>query len=125
MNKSLLLGLGRYLVRIPRLLWQREVVKSARTAKKSLAFMTPEHHKVRDFVVREMPRIAQPISPQLIAQNLSLKLEQVIAILDELEKNLTFLFRNDEGSVIWAYPVTVESTPHQVRFSSGEVIYAA
>ena len=125
MNKSLLLGLWRFILRIPRPIWQQEVARSARASEKSLAFMTADHHKVRDFVVREMPRIARPIPPELIAQSLDMKLEQVLPILDELEKKLTFLYRNEEGAVIWAYPVTVEQTPHRITFSTGEQIYAA
>jgi hypothetical protein len=125
MNKSLLLGLWRFIVRIPRPIWQQEVARSARAGEKSLAFMTADHHKVRDYVVREMPRIAKPIPPELIAQSLDMELEQVIPFLEELEKKLTFLYRNEEGAVTWAYPVTVAQTPHRVTFSSGEQIYAA
>jgi hypothetical protein len=125
MNKSLLLGLGRFLLRIPRPIWQQEVMRSARAAEKSLAFMTADHHKVRDFVVREMPRIAEPISPERIARDLNMELDRVIPILDVLEKNLTFLYRDGAGAVIWAYPVTVEKTPHRISFSTDEHIYAA
>ena len=78
MNKSLLLGLWRILLRIPRPIWQQEVARSARASEKSLAFMTANHHKVRDFVVREMPRIAKPIPPETIAQSLGMEIEQVI-----------------------------------------------
>ena len=94
MNKSLLLGLGRFLLRIPRPIWQQEVARSAQAAEKSLVFMTADHHKVRDFVVREMPRIAEPIPPERIAQDLNMELDRVVSILDELEKKLTFLYRN-------------------------------
>ena len=38
---------------------------------------------------------------------------------------MTFLFRNSQGAVTWAYPVTVEPTPHRVAFSTGEEVYAA
>ena len=125
MNKSLLLGIGRLFLRVPRPIWQQEVARGARSAEKSLAFMTENHHKLRDFAVREMPRIAEPITPETIAQNLSIELEQVISILDELEKKLTFLYLNAEGAVIWAYPVTVDQTSHRLTFSGGEQIYAA
>jgi hypothetical protein len=125
MNKSLLLGLGRFFLRIPKPIWQQEVARSARAAEKSLAFMTADHHKVRDYVVRELPRIANPIPPETIAQGLNMEPGQVVPILDELEKKLTFLYRNEEGSVSWAYPVTAEQTPHRITFSSGEQVYAA
>lgn len=125
MNKSLLLGLWRILLRIPRPIWQQEVARSARAAEKSLAFMTADHHQIRDFVVRELPRFGKPIPPEAIAQNLGMKLEQIITILDELEKKLTFLYRSEDGDVEWAYPVTAAQTPHRVTFSTGEQIYAA
>jgi len=125
MNKSLLLGIQHFLLRIPRPIWQQEVERSAITGRKALTFMTPDHHRVRDFVVMELPRLATPITSAMIAQSLSMELSKVILILDELEKNLTFLFRNEEGAVVWAYPVTVEPTPHRITFSTGEQIYAA
>jgi hypothetical protein len=125
MDKSLLLGIWRFWLRIPRPIWQQEVARSARANQKSLLFMKAEHHKIRDFVVRELPRFGQPIAPETIAQRLGMNLEKVVSILDELEKNLTFLFRNEDGAVTWAYPVTVEPTPHRITFSSGEQIYAA
>ena len=87
--------------------------------------MTSEHHRVRDYVVRELPRFKKPIPPEKISQDLGINLARVIPLLDELEKHLTFLFRNPAGAVVWAYPVTAEPTPHRVTFSSGETIYAA
>jgi hypothetical protein len=56
---------------------------------------------------------------------LPLTTAQVSLILDELEKNLFFLVRDEQGSVIWAYPVTVGPTPHRLSFNSGEKLYAA
>jgi hypothetical protein len=38
---------------------------------------------------------------------------------------MTFLYRGGGESVTWAYPVTVDRTPHRVAFSSGEQTYAA
>ncbi len=87
--------------------------------------MSQEHHLVRDLVVRELPRAGQPLSPKFISERVGLPLERVCAILDELERRLTFLYRGDGESVSWAYPVTVDRTPHRVTYSSGEEGYAA
>ncbi len=38
---------------------------------------------------------------------------------------MTFLFRNPAGEVIWSYPLTVETTPHAMTFSTGERLHAA
>ena len=91
----------------------------------NLSFMTPEHHQVRNFVVSELPRAGKALQPEYIALKLGLPLDLVAHILDDLEKHLVFLFRNPLGEVAWAYPVTVDETPHRVTFSSGEKIYAA
>ena len=125
MKNSILLGLHRFMLRIPRPIWQQEIARGEQAAENSISFMTDDHHRVRDYVVREMPRKGKPISPEVIGQNLNMHPESVIPILGELEERLTFLYRNEHGAVTWAYPVTVEITPHRVRFSSGETIYAA
>jgi len=122
MNNAVLLGVWRIMISLPPALWQRELAKETQS---NLAFMTADHHLVRDFVVREMPRLNAPLSPETIAAGVQLPLEHVASILDELEHAMTFLFRNAAGAVTWAYPVTVDQTPHQVSFSSGEKLYAA
>ena len=122
MNNTLLLGVWRIMISLPPELWHRELAKETQS---DLAFMTPDHQLVRDFVVREMPHFNQPLSPETIAAAVDLSLERVRSILEELEHAMTFLFRNTAGAVTWAYPVTVEKTPHQVIFSSGEKLYAA
>jgi hypothetical protein len=125
MKNSLLLGIWRFVVGLPEPLWQREVARQAQGAVESLGFMSEDHHRVRDFAVRELPRVGKPLSPAFIAQELDLPLASTNDILDELEKNMTFLYRGDGESVTWAYPVTVDRTPHHVTFSSGEQVYAA
>lgn len=125
MNKRLLLGLGRMMLPIPRPIWQRQVARSEQGGHSGLGFMTEEHHRVRDFAVLELPCSGAPLAPELIAERLRLPVERVNVILDELEKHMTFIFRNEQGAVAWAYPVTVDRTPHRITFSTGEQVYAA
>ena len=125
MNNSLLLGFLRYILPIPRIIWQRVISNSTSDTQNRLDFMTKDHHRVREYVVLELPKVNAPISPQQIAENLDLPIDRVNFLLDDLEKHMTFLYRNGEGAVTWAYPVTVDQTPHRVDFSSGEQIYAA
>src|SRR5512137_1848580 len=100
MNNNLLLGLLRWVVPVPRVLWQRQVSENARHMDAGLGFMSAEHHQIRNFVVREIPRVGKPLSPEVIAQSLSLPLARTKTILDDLEKHMTFLFRNDQGDVV-------------------------
>jgi hypothetical protein len=90
-----------------------------------LGFLSEEHHLVRNFVVRELPQRGEPLSPEFISEQLNLSLARVRAILEDLEKNLTFLYRNKQGRVAWAYPVTADETPHKITFSTGERINSA
>ena len=125
MTNSILLGVGRHLIPVPGMIWQRQIAKRGRDARSSLAFMTTDHQRVRDFVVREMPRVRKPLSPELIAESLTLPPKQVERLLNELEQRLLFLFRNEQGEVVWAYPVTIDDTPHQVLFNTGKEANAA
>ena len=121
MKDRALLGTGRRMIPIPGFLWRSEVSKKAkRQAGKSVAFMTEEHHLVRDYVVMHLLGAEGPIAPEQISEATGLSPGRVISILEELEKRLVFLFRNDRGSVLWAYPVTADTTPHLVSLSSGE-----
>ncbi len=125
MSNNMLLGIGHWMVPIPPVLWHRRVSRGAQHLKASLGFMSPEHHLVRDFAVRELPRFGKPMPPEYFERILNLPLARVITILEDLERHMTFLFRNEEGAVTWAYPVTVEHTPHQVKLSTGEQVHAA
>ena len=125
MSSRLLLGLWRHMIPIPRMVWQRQIERSAQRTKAHLGFMSEEHHLVREFAVRELPKVGEPLSPEFIAEELDLPIARVTSILDELDKHMTFVCRNTQGAVVWAYPVTVEDTPHHVTFSTGEQVCAA
>ncbi|HVO98348.1 MAG TPA: hypothetical protein VMT15_09795 [Bryobacteraceae bacterium] len=90
-----------------------------------LAFMTAEHHRVRDFVVRELPRQPRPLSAGEIAMVMGLDAAHVAQILADLEKHLFFLVRDAQGRVEWAFPVTTTPTRHRLTFSTGERISGA
>jgi hypothetical protein len=121
MDQNLLVGLWRLTLPVPPAIWK----KMDEGGEDPLAFMTEAHHRVRDFAVTELTRSGVPLTPEHIAQELQLPQNRVVEILEELEQHKTFLFRNAQGAVTWAYPVTVDPTPHCVRFSSGEQVYAA
>ncbi len=120
MKNTMLLGLARYLLPLPPFIWQKRVSGEA-----NLDFMSVDHHRVRDFVVMEIPKVGKPLSPACIAQALDLPADRLSVILDDLEKHMAFLFRNPQGEVEWAYPVTAACTPHHIAFSTGERIDAA
>ena len=125
MKGNILANAGNQLTEIPREIWQQHVDQTTQDISKVLGFMTKAHHLIRYFVVRELPRIGKPIPPVLISDELNIPLSKTIEILDDLEKNLFFLVRNEQGEISWAFPVTADKTPHQLTFSTGERLNAA
>jgi hypothetical protein len=125
MTETILAGRGRQIIHIPRKQWEDDLARVPAHMKTRLAFMSEKHHRIRYFVVKELPRHGKPMPAEFISQKLRLPITQVNIILDDLENNLFFLVRNDTGAVSWAFPVTVEKTPHRLNFSTGEQLYAA
>jgi hypothetical protein len=125
MSKNVLLGRGRAIVEIAHEAWEQDLCHAPQDGRERLSFMSEEHHRVRRFVVTELPQRGVALGPQAISEGLQLPTTRVGEILDDLERNLFFLARNGQGEVSWAYPVTVDETPHRLSFSSGERLYGA
>ena len=125
MKSSVMSGMWRYIIKVPSSMFEKQVARGKSKIESELRFMSADHRVVHHFVVRELPRLGKPLSPEYIAQNLSMDLEKVTSVLNDLEEHMTFLFRNDDRHVLWAYPVTAEKTPHHLSFSTGEQIHAA
>lgn len=124
-GNTLLVKRKRATLRIPAVIWKRNVRKEAERAEARLGFMGPEHHRVRNFVVTELAATAQAASPATVAASVGLKTGRVVEILDELEAGLTFLYRTNGDDVDWAYPTAAVETPHRVTLDSGERFFAA
>ena len=90
-----------------------------------LGGLDDQQRRVHHFMVRDLPRLAEPMPPEHIAAALEMDLDRVIEIVDELERRLIFLFRPNGRDVVWAYPVTVAETPHWMAVSTGERLNAA
>ena len=125
MSARILRGAGREILSAPDDEFMQAIYKTPARMTARLAFMTRQHHLVRDFVVRELPQQRGPLPPARIAQTTGLELREVTRILAELERNLFFLVRDAAGSVAWAFPVTTARTPHRLTFSTGEKIFGA
>jgi len=125
MEDNILLGRDKDIHEVPATMWKQHLVQAPQSGQKRLSFMTEAHHQVRYFAVRELVNTQKPIQPEYISDTLKMPIDQVQIILDELERKLFFLVRNEQNEVVWAYPVTVEPTPHRLVFNSGESLYGA
>jgi hypothetical protein len=126
MKDNILIGRREKILEVSAEHWRKHLADAQHHSSTRLSFMTSDHHLIRNFVVRELPRNhGKPLSAEDISLRLDLPLPRVTAILDDLEKHLFFLVRNEIGEVSWAFPVTTDRTPHRLSFSSGERIFAA
>jgi hypothetical protein len=125
MTDTVLTGRGDTISSIPQTDWEQDLESAPEHISKRLAFMSNEHHLVRNYVVRELPRLGRPITLDAISQALGLSRARTSTIVEDLERNLFFLVRPGGKEVSWAFPVTVEDTGHHLVFSTGERLDAA
>ncbi len=72
MEEKILMAHGDRITEISRKDWEEGLAAVPEHVAAGLAFMTDEHHRVRNFVVRELPRVGSPLTPEFIARSLSL-----------------------------------------------------
>ena len=125
MSNHAISGIWRFMIKVPPSLWEKQIKKHRLNVLAGMGFMTPVHRRVHHHVVRSIPGRSTPLPPEEIAKALDLEIGGVKNILTDLEKQMTFLFRDKSGAVTWAYPVTVEKTPHHLTFDDGKTCYAA
>ena len=125
MADTVLIGRGDTISDIPLRDWEQELSSAPAFISRRLEFMSHDHHLVRNFVVRELPRSGLPISLAEISYALQLTQTRTKSIVEDLEKNLFFLVRGNGAEVSWAFPVTAEETGHHLVFSTGERLDAA
>jgi len=125
MTDTVLIGRGDTIIDIPRTEWEEELTTAPEHIARRLEFMSLDHHAVRNFVVRELPRLGRPIPLAEISEALHLPRKHARSIVEELERNLFFLVRGHGEEVSWAFPVTAEETGHRLVFSTGERLDAA
>ena len=126
MKDRVLMGGGEKIYEIPAASWRKHLALGREHMQLRSGFMTDDHHRVRNFAVRELPRNqGKALSAAEISRRLDLSQDRVVTILEELQKNLFFLVLNELGEVSWAFPVTSDRTPHRMSFSSGESVFAA
>lgn len=125
MIEQILIGKGESIHQMPRPDWERDLREYLAQPNERLEFMTEDHHRIRRMAVVDLARRGKPLAPEYFAEQLSLGLDRVDEMLDELERKLFFLVRDEEGAVSWAYPVTVDRTPHRLTFSTGERLHGA
>ncbi len=119
------IGFWKITLPIPSFLIKKMMSAGVKGARRKVQQFSDIKQKIHHFAVRELPKLGEPISLKYIARELDLPIETVDTVVDELEREKTFLFRYNSSHINWAYPVTTDKTPHHITFSTGERIHAA
>lgn len=119
------MGLGKYLVPIPRVISNKGLEKGVSGAKARAQLLTEEERKVHHYVVERMSTAKEPITAELISDELGIPIEVVEKTVAKLESLKTFLYRKDGVGINWAYPLSLDETGHKLTVNTGESFNAA
>lgn len=124
-KRKMFMGIGKFMVPIPLMISNRGLKKGVSGAKAKARLLSEDERKVHHFVVKVMATAKEPITAELISQELGLSLETVEKIIDKLESLKTFLYRSGGKEINWAYPLSLDNTGHEMTGSTGEKFSAA
>jgi hypothetical protein len=122
---KLYMGFRGFRMRIPLALSRIGTKKGAKGAKESADCLSKEERRVHHFIVMKMAVVKDPITAELIANELGMSNDQVHQIINKLENLKTFIYRGDGKGINWAYPLSLENTGFRMTASSGEKFFAA
>jgi hypothetical protein len=124
-DRKMYMGVGRFMIPIPQMISNRGLEKGAAGAKAKAELLSEEERKVHYFVVKKMAIAKEPITAELVGEELDMPLERVEKTIDKLESLKTFFYRSDGKGINWAYPLSLENTGHRMTVSTGEEFSAA
>ena len=124
-DRKMYMGVGRFMIPIPQMISNRGLEKGAAGAKAKAELLSEEERKVHYFVVKKMAVAKEPITAELISEELGISVETVEKTIDKLEVLKTFLYRSDGTGINWAYPHSLENTGHKMTAGTGESFFAA
>ena len=125
MKHKLYMGFRSFMMRIPPLLSEKGAKKGEKGAKANADCLSKEEHRVHHFIAMKMAVVKDPITPELISNELNIPNETVHEIINKLENLKTFIYRSDGKGINWAYPLSLENTGFKMTASSGEQFFAA
>lgn len=124
-DHKLYMGFGGFMFPVPSLLSARGAKRGERGAKTNADSLSKEEQAVHHFIVMKMAVVKDPITADLIADELKMSKDRVDEIVNKLENLKTFIYRSDGKGINWAYPISLENTGFRMTVSSGETFFAA
>jgi len=125
LKHKLYVGFRGFMMRIPTRLAAKGSKKGEKGAKANADRLSKEERSVHHFIVMKMAVVKDPITAEVIANELRLPNDRVREIINKLESLKTFIYRGDGKGINWAYPLSLENTGFRMTASSGEQFFAA
>ena len=125
LKHKLYMGFRGFMMRIPPLLSDKGARQGEKGARANANSLSREERTVHHYIVMKMAVVQDPITVELIANELEMPNDQVLEIINKLENLKTFIYRSDSKRIDWAYPLTLENTGFRMTASSGERFFAA
>ncbi len=125
LKHKLYMGFRGFMMRIPPMLSDKGAKKGESGAKANADCLSKEERRVHHFIVMKMAVVKEPITTELIANEIGMPKDQVYQIINKLENLKTFIYRDDGKGINWAYPLSLENTGFRMTASSGEQFFAA
>ena len=125
LRHRLYVGFHGFMMRVPPWLAAKGSKKGEKGAKANADHLSKEERRVHHFIVMKMAVAKDPITSELIADELGMPSNQVDEIINKLENLKTFIYRSDGKGINWAYPLSLENTGFRMTASSGEQFFAA
>lgn len=122
---KLYMGYQGIMLPIPPVLLEKGTQKGEKGARANAESLTDLERQVHHFIVSRMVKAKEPITSEMISDEMEIPLEQVFSIIDKLENLKTFIFRSDGKGIDWAYPLSLDNTGFWMTSSSGEEFFAA
>jgi hypothetical protein len=95
MDRKMFMGIGRFVIPIPKIVSKRGLDKGASGARAKAELLSEEERQVHYFVVKKMAVAKEPITAELVSEELGIEVNRVEEIIDKLEGLKTFLYRSD------------------------------
>lgn len=125
MKHKMYMGIGRFMIPIPKFLSTIGLKKGVSGAKSKAGLLSEQERQIHHFTVREMATSRKPITTRIVGDVFDLPVNRAEKIIDKLELMKTFLYRSDGSGIDWAYPLSLEDRNHEISVNTGERFFAA
>ncbi|MFC1837980.1 hypothetical protein ACFL1N_00265 [Thermodesulfobacteriota bacterium] len=125
LKHKLYMGFRGLMLRIPGFLSEKGTKKGVEGARTNANSLSEEERRVHHYIVKKMAVVKDPITVELIADELNLPENKALKIVEKLENLKTFIYRSTGKGIDWAYPLSLIDTGFRLTASTGESFFSA